>query len=74
MPGAVYNSTPADLPDPPFSIFRGSGSETTINGEVKHQPKAQACFFIWNYELESGEGLYATLGIFQCLSHGVFTH
>ena len=28
IPGAVYISTPADLPDPPFQFFQGSGSET----------------------------------------------
>ena len=27
-PGAVYTSTPADLQDPSFLIFRGSGFET----------------------------------------------
>ena len=39
----------------------------TINGEVKYQPKAQACFFIRNYESGSGEGLYATLAIFTSI-------
>ena len=29
VPGAVYTSTPAQLPDPPFQVFN-SGSETRV--------------------------------------------
>ena len=32
----------------------------TINGEVKYQPKAQARFFIQNYELEAGKAVCNT--------------
>ena len=35
IPGAVYTFTPADLPDPPFRFFRGSGSETTITETIQ---------------------------------------
>ena len=39
IPDAVYSSTPAHLPVPPFLMFRGSGSETTSTCGAQLPPK-----------------------------------
>ena len=39
----------------------------TINGEVKYQPKAQAGFFIRNYELEAGKAFVQHSVIFTSI-------
>ena len=39
----------------------------TINGEVKYQPKAQAGFFIRNYELEAGKAFVQHSAIFTSI-------
>ena len=50
-------------------------TNSTINGDVKYQPKAQARFFIRNDELEAGKALVLVLrpelrrGEFKNYSH-----